>query len=104
MLYTWASSAEAKSGSSYVKHTAGCLKRIARVGSTQNRFSGYIYLMCRVLVQIYLLTFFDSRRFTLLIKPILLVFSEITKRKQPIHIVLMLQYFKMLQFLRFLMF
>ena len=41
-----------------------CLKKIARIRRTQNRCSGYICLMCRVLVHIYLSTFFDNRGFT----------------------------------------
>ena len=37
--------------------TTGCLKKFARIRCTQNLYSGYIYLMRRVLTHIYLLTF-----------------------------------------------
>ena len=50
---------------------------------TQNRFSGNTFLMCRVLVHIYLWTFFDSRGFILLslTKSIIHVLSEVMKGK-----------------------
>ena len=58
-------------------------KQIARIRRTQNRFSGNTFLMFRVLLHIYLWTFFDSRGFTLLSwkKPIIHVLSEVMKRK-----------------------
>ena len=49
---------EAAAASNLSECTTGCLKKIASIRRTQNPFSGYIYLMCRVLAHVYLLNFY----------------------------------------------
>ena len=59
-------------------------KKLAGIQQTQKPFSGYIYLMCRVLVHVYLLTFCFSqcRVFILKLKKLTIhVLSEVMKRK-----------------------
>ena len=47
----------------YIYVYTGCLNKFARIRRTQNLFSGYIYFMCMVLADVYLLNFcFDSTR------------------------------------------
>ena len=59
-------------------------KKFARILRTQKPFSGYIYLMCRMLAHVYLLTcsFSQYRVFILeLTKLIMHVLPEVRKRK-----------------------
>ena len=59
-------------------------KKFARIQRTQKPFSGYIYLMCRVLAHVYLLTcsFSQYRVFILELKKLMIhVLSEVRKRK-----------------------
>ena len=59
-------------------------KKFARIQRTQKPFSGYIYLMCRVLAHVYLLTccFSLKRVFILKLKKLMIhVLSEVMKRK-----------------------
>ena len=59
-------------------------KRFARIQRTQKPFSGYIYLMCRVLAHVYLLTcsFSRHRVFILELKKLIIhVLSEVRKKK-----------------------
>ena len=59
-------------------------KKFARIQRTQKPFSGYIYLMCRVLAHVYLLTccFSQYMGFILKLKKLMIhVLSEVMKRK-----------------------
>ena len=77
----------------------GCLKKFAIIGRTQDHFSGFIYLMCRVLAHIYWVSVFDSIGFS---------FFELKKayntcivrshEKKENRFILFHYYFKMLQF------
>ena len=65
-------------------HTTGCLKKFAITLGTQNPFSEYIYLMCRVFARIYLVIFwFWWCRVSILKlkKPVKHVLSEVMERK-----------------------
>ena len=59
-------------------------KKFARIQRTQKLFSGYIYLMCRVLVHVCLLTccFSQCRVFILKLKKLIIhVLSEVMRTK-----------------------